>query len=86
MNNKIIIEFGFCVISRIMARVMANYGDNANLYLDNSRYHAQPHPIIINYPKFSKRSNHAYKATKSYRTCKNHGENKRLRSIGLIMQ
>ena len=48
VNNKIIIEFGFRGISRIIeASVSVIY--NANLCLNNSRYPAQPHPIIINY-------------------------------------
>ena len=58
VNNKIIIEFGFRGISRIIEASVsvilpqpAASADNANLCLNNSRYPAQPHPIIINYPK-----------------------------------
>ena len=41
VNNKIIIEFGFRGISRII--------EASVIGLNNSRYPAQPHPIIINY-------------------------------------
>ena len=56
VNNKIIIEFGCRGISRIIEASVSVIclsltasADNANLYLNNSRYLAQPHPIIINY-------------------------------------
>ena len=48
VNDKIIIEFGFRGISRII-EASVSVIDNANLCLNNSRYPAQPHPIIINY-------------------------------------
>ena len=43
MNNKIIIEFGFRMILRIMqiSRGLSFI----------SSYHTQPHPIIANYPR-----------------------------------
>ena len=54
MHNKTIIEFGFRIISRIikpsclccLPRPLAS-ADNTDLGLDNSWYHAQPHPIIV---------------------------------------
>ena len=42
VNNKIIIEFGFRGISRIIEASIL-------LLHHNSRYSAQPHPIIIKY-------------------------------------
>ena len=34
--------------------------DNTNLGLDNSHYHAQPHPIIVNYPLLGTRDVNIY--------------------------
>ena len=54
MYNKTIIEFGFRMISWIIKTSCLSYmpqlsasADNTDLGFDNSRYHAQPHPIIV---------------------------------------
>ena len=54
MYNKTIIELGFRMISQIIKTSCLCYlpqpsgsADNADLGFDNSRYHAQPHPIIV---------------------------------------
>ena len=56
MYNKTIIEFGFRMISWIIKTSLLCYlpqpsasADNTDLGFDNSRYHAQPHPIIVYY-------------------------------------
>ena len=56
MYNKTIIEFGFRMISLIIKTSCLCYmpqpsasADNTDLGFDNSRYHAQPHPIIVYY-------------------------------------
>jgi hypothetical protein len=52
MYNKTIIGFGFRMISRIIQtsvyviRLSFASADNIDLGLNNSWYHAQPHPII----------------------------------------
>ena len=50
--NKTIIEFGFCKISKptltlpsVICHRFAST-ENSDLGLNNSKYHAQPHPII----------------------------------------
>ena len=52
--NKTVLEFGFRMISRIIKTSCLCYlpqpsasADNTDLGFDNSRYHAQPHPIIV---------------------------------------
>ena len=59
MYNKIIIEFGFRMISWIIKASCLCYlpqpsasADNTDLGFDNSWYHAQPHPIIAYYLSF----------------------------------
>ena len=54
MYNKTIIEFGFRMISWIIKTSCLCYlpkpkaeADNTDLGFDNSRYHAQPDPIIV---------------------------------------
>jgi hypothetical protein len=55
MYNKTIIWFGFRMISRIIQtsvyviRLSFASADNIDLGLNNSWYHAQPHPIIAYY-------------------------------------
>ena len=56
MYNKTIIEFGFRMISCIIKTSWLCYlpkpsasADNTDLGFDNSRYHAQPHPVIVYY-------------------------------------
>ena len=56
MYNKTIIEFGFRMISWIIKPLCLCYlpqpsalADNTDLGFHNSRYHAQPHPIIVSY-------------------------------------
>ena len=56
MYNKTIIEFGFHMISWIIKTSCLCHlpqpsasADNTDLGFDNSRYHAQPHPIIVYY-------------------------------------
>ena len=56
MYNKTITEFGFRMISWIIKTSCLYYlpqpsasADNTDLGFDNSRYHAQPHPIIVYY-------------------------------------
>jgi len=53
MYDKTINEFGFRMISLIIKTSCLCYlpqpsasADNTDLRFDNSRYHAQPHPII----------------------------------------
>ena len=56
MYNKTIIGFGFRMISIIIQtsvyviRLSFASADNIDLGLNNSWYHAQPHPIIAYYP------------------------------------
>ena len=54
MYNKTIIDFGFRMISWIIKTSCLCYlpqpsasADNTDLGVDNSWYHAQPHPIIV---------------------------------------
>ena len=56
MYNKTVIEFDFHMISLIINTLSLCYlpqpsasADNTDLGFDNSRYHAQPHPIIVYY-------------------------------------
>ena len=56
MYNKTIIAFGFRMISWIIKTSCLCYlpqpsasAANTDLGFDNSRYHAQPHPIIVYY-------------------------------------
>ena len=55
IHNKTIIGFGFRMIAIIiMASVCyppqpSALADNKNFGFENYRYHAQPHPIIVNY-------------------------------------
>ena len=50
------IEFGFHMIAKLLYQGLGlcyppqplASADNTNLGFDNSRYHAQPHPIIVN--------------------------------------
>ena len=61
MSSKTIIGFVFCMIVRINYQGLGfNYrpqssasAGNLNLSLDNSRCHAQPYPIIVNYHSFN---------------------------------
>ena len=53
MYNKIIFEFGFCMIWWIIKTLCLCYlpqpsasADNTDLGFDNSWYYAQPHPIV----------------------------------------
>jgi hypothetical protein len=51
MYNKTIIEFGFRMTSRIIQTsvnvILFASADNIDFGLNNSWYHAQPHPIIV---------------------------------------
>ena len=51
MNNKTIIEFGFCITCRIMenSESVIRRGRNTLLDLRNSSQHTQPHSLIVNY-------------------------------------
>jgi hypothetical protein len=55
MYNKTIIGFGFRMTSRFIQtsvnviRLSFASADNIDLGLNNSWYHAQPHPIIVYY-------------------------------------
>ena len=69
MYNTTIIEFGFRMISWIIKTSCLCYlpqpsasADNTDLVLDISRYHAQPHPIIVYYQEaiFNARSSYRW--------------------------
>ena len=53
MYNETIIGNGFRMISRVIqtsvkvTRLSFALADNFHLGLNNSKYHAQPHPIIV---------------------------------------
>ena len=50
MNYKTIIEFGFCIILRIMeiSEGVIRLGNNTLLDLHNSSQYTQPHSLIVN--------------------------------------
>jgi hypothetical protein len=65
MKSYLLFSYINCIIKQLLDSVFRNdsdnyqglglcylpsaLADNTNLVLDNYRYHAQPHPIIVNY-------------------------------------
>jgi hypothetical protein len=66
MYNKTIIGFGFRMTLRIIQTsvnvILLSFAsaDNIDLCLNNSWYHAQPHPIIVYYTIFNFPYNRKY--------------------------